>query len=1130
MKQPSMNFEFLRTSVPALADLASLSEQLLHIDPGSSLVRLRSFCEQSVKLIYELERLPKLYRPQLIDLINDDAFRSVASPALVNNLHFLRVQGNGPAHGEEGDPRNAALALRQAHEIGRYLAIRYFNIAADDIPAFIEPTRETSNIEQLKKDRKAFEELARKKAEEIDQLLAELETTRAKLAHTDSTPEERSIAFQRSQQTANALQWDEATTRRHLIDSLLAKAGWDIANTSEVSLEFEVQHQPTQSGNGYADYVLWDDSGKPLAVIEAKKAAQDLMKGREQARIYADGLEKMYGQRPIIFYSNGYEIHLWDDRQYSTPRKVYGFYGRNSLAFLIFQRTGRNPTPERENPRLDITDRPYQIQAIKTVAERYQNQRRNALIVQATGTGKTRVAIGMCELLLRSGWVKRVLFLCDRNELRKQAADAFKSFLPGEPRCVIGEQKQVDDNARIYISTYPSMMNRFGQFDVGFFDLIIADESHRSIYNKYRDLFLYFDALTLGLTATPVRFISRNTYALFGCEDQDPTFQFSLDEAINNNPPYLVPFRVKDLTTEFLREGIKYDQLSDEQRAELEEQLGDTADDIDYDGDQIGKSVFNADTSRIILRNLMENGLKDANGSLVGKSIIFARNQKHAEHLEQVFCADYPQYGNKVCKVIHNKVPRADALIDEFKQGGNDFRIAISVDMLDTGVDVPEVVNLVFAKPVKSWVKFWQMIGRGTRLCRNLFGPGKDKAEFLIFDHYGNFQFFEEEYQEAEAAESTSLLQSLFEARLALAITAVEKNHMTAFQTVIPLLRQDINDLPQGSIQVREKLRDIHILQQDEVLEAFSPATRILLSKTIAPLMGNRPMSDKDAAAFDRLVAELEQCLVQQANCFEDKKLAVIEWVNELAITIKAVQAQSSLITALGSSAWWLDVDIAKLEAMRLAIRPIAKFRTRRIEPGQGPLSIDLAEAKEGIYVAERKVTITSHTEAMAYKTKVKQILAGMLDNNPTLQKIHLGQPVSDAELASLTSQVLTSHPGVELSVLAEFYPNEAVDLQTAIRELVGLDPQHVEAKFAEFLHQHPTLTAKQVQYINLLKTYIADNGFIRVDKLYEPPFTRLHEDGIDGVFQNQDAHELISILGPFLRPQVSQATPESTR
>ena len=1128
MKRPSMNFEFLRPHAPVLADLASLSEQLLHVDAGSSLVRLRNLCEQSVKLIYELERLPMPFRPQLIDLLNDDAFRSVASPALVGNLHYLRIQGNGPAHGEEGDPLNAARALRQAHEIGRYLAIRYFDVGDTSIPAFVEPQKSNTDIEQLKKDRKAFEERAKSQTEKVDQLLAELDATRSKLAQSDSSAEERRLAFQQSQQTSNALQWDEAKTRKLLIDTLLSKAGWDLTKKTEVVLEFEVKHQPTTSGLGYADYVLWDDSGKPLAVIEAKKAAEDMMKGREQARFYADGLEKMYGQRPVIFFSNGYDIQIWDDCQYNTPRKIYGFYGKNSLAFLIYQRTARKAEPERENPRLDIVDRPYQIQAIKTVAARFQNQRRNALIIQATGTGKTRVAIGICELLLRTGWIKRVLFLCDRNELRKQGADAFKSFLPSEPRCVIGEQKLLDENARIYISTYPSMMNRFEQLDIGFFDLIIADESHRSVYNKYRDLFLYFDALTLGLTATPVKFISRNTYALFGCEDQDPTFQFSLDEALNNNPPYLSPFRVKDLTTNFLREGIKFDQLNKEQRAELEEQLGDAADDVNFEGSQIGKSIFNLDTTRIILHNLMENGLKDDSGSLVGKTIVFARSQKHAEHLERVFCEDYPQYGNKVCKVIHNKVPRAEALIDEFKQAGNDFRIAISVDMLDTGVDVPEVVNLVFAKPVKSWVKFWQMIGRGTRLCPDLFGPGKHKSEFLIFDHYSNFQYFEEDYTEVDSPDSISLLQSLFEARLKLATSAIEKNHMAAFQAVVPLLRQDLNDLPQSSIQIKEKLRDIHILQQTGVVEAFSPPTRTLLAKTIAPLMANRPLSDKDAATFDRLIAELENCLVLQGSCFEENKLAVIEWVNDLAITIKAVQAQSDLITALCTNAWWADASIAQLEAMRIAIRPIAKYRNRPTLPPGGTLTVNVSEEDKGVYRSDRKVTITSNTEAMAYKAKVKQILAQMQDSNPTLQKIHLSQAVTEAELNSLTSQVLTTHPGIELKILTEFYPNEAFDLQTAIRELVGLDPQHVEGVFTQFLHNHASLTAKQVQYINLLKTYIADNGFIRLNKLYEPPFTRLHEDGIDGLFKNQDAHELIAVLGPFVRKANPSAEPEN--
>jgi type I restriction enzyme R subunit len=355
-------------------------------------------------------------------------------------------------------------------------------------------------------------------------------------------------------------------------------------------------------------------------------------------------------QRPVIFYTNGYETFIWDDRQYNTYRPVYGFYSKDSLEYLIYQRQYRVAELEQHNPDLKIADRPYQIEAIKTVAAHFQTQRRKALIIQATGTGKTRVAIALAELLLRTGWAKRVLFLCDRKELRVQADDAFKQNLPSEPRCVIGETNKVDQTARIYIATYPGMMNRFAQLDVGFFDLIIADESHRSIYNKYRDLFDYFDALQVGLTATPVKFISRNTFDIFDCETTDPTFEFGLDAAINNEPPYLVPFRVKDLTTDFLRDGIHYSQLNDEQKKQLEEDLGaDEAQRTTVAGKDIGRKIFSEDTDRIILENLINNGIKDETGSLVGKTIVFAQRQDHAEHLEKLFCQLYPQYGTKVC-------------------------------------------------------------------------------------------------------------------------------------------------------------------------------------------------------------------------------------------------------------------------------------------------------------------------------------------------------------------------------------------------------------------------------------------------------------------------------------------------
>ncbi|HEY9033335.1 MAG TPA: DEAD/DEAH box helicase family protein, partial [Pseudomonadales bacterium] len=651
----------------------------------------------------------------------------------------------------------------------------------------------------------------------------------------------------------------------------------------------------------------------------------------------------------------------------NSYRPVYGFYSKDSLEYLVYQRHYRAAELEKFNPELSIADRPYQIEAIKTVAAHFQRQRRKALIIQATGTGKTRVAIALAELLLRTGWAKRVLFLCDRKELRVQADDAFKQNLPSEPRCVIGESNSIDQSARIYIATYPGMMNRFAQLDVGFFDLIIADESHRSIYNKYRDIFEYFDALQVGLTATPVKFISRNTFDIFDCETTDPTFEFGLDAAINNEPPYLVPFRVKDLTTDFLRDGIHYKDLDDEQKRRLEEDLGiDEAQNTTIAGKDIGRKIFSEDTDRIILENLINNGIKDETGSLVGKTIIFAQRQDHAEHLEKLFCKLYPQYGSKVCKVIHNAIPHVASLIKEFKKADNDFRIAISVDMLDTGIDVPEVVNLVFAKPVKSWVKFWQMIGRGTRLCPNLFGPGRHKSEFLIFDHYGNFDFFEEAYQEPEDSGGKSLLQTTFEARLELAQAALKQNHAAAFDTAIELLRADINDLPDTSIAVKRELRVVHQLQQSDLLQTFDAKTRHLLANTIAPLMSARVLRDKHATQLDKLMAGIERCLVEQASCFEDGRDQLLAELDKLAVNIQAVRQKDTIIAEVRSAGFWQNADIEKLEKARQALRGIMKYRQQNTGPGFETSTTGTLDG--GVTELEREVKIAGANEAMLYR------------------------------------------------------------------------------------------------------------------------------------------------------------------
>ncbi|MCK5680851.1 DEAD/DEAH box helicase family protein, partial [bacterium] len=480
-------------------------------------------------------------------------------------------------------------------------------------------------------------------------------------------------------------------------------------NTSEVSMEEEVPYQPTQSSIGYADYVLWDEAGKPLAVIEAKKTAVSLEQGRTQARIYADGLEKKYGRRPVIFYTNGFDISIWDDAQDYPPRSIFGFYSKDSLQYLVKQRKLKRPLLDTKRKQEIIGTRLYQIEAIQQICEHFAAKHRKALVVQATGTGKTRVAVALADVLSRANWGQRILFLCDRLELRKQAKNTFNDFMSA-PLTYVTAKTANDRNQRIYLATYPAMTKIFQTFDTGFFDLIIADESHRSIYNRYRDIFKWFDCLQVGLTATPRDKIHRNTFRLFTCDDNKPTAFYPLEQAIEEK--YLVPYEVYTHTTQFLRDGIKFSQLTEAQRDELED-AGENPEAFQYNPEDIDKKIFNRDTNREIIRNLMEKGIRNATGQVPGKTIVFARNHNHAVLLAQVFDELYPQYGGKFCQVIDHYDSRAEQLIDDFKDSDNPLTIAVSVDMLDTGSDVPEVVNLVFAKPVFAWVKFWQMIGRG---------------------------------------------------------------------------------------------------------------------------------------------------------------------------------------------------------------------------------------------------------------------------------------------------------------------------------------------------------------------------------------------------------------------------------
>ncbi len=1107
------NFEILRENRPVLADFGGFAEQYAYSDPSSALVKLRSLAEQLTKEVYSELRLEKPLETDFVSYLTAPAFRQAVPEVICVKLHAIRKQGNKAAHEGNVETKDALWVLRETFEVSAWFAVGCLDIKPTDIPDFQPPSKNKTDIKTLEAEKNNIKTKLDAALEKLNKAKADYKAIKVKAA-----------TKAKGQNAADALHYDEATTRKRLIDVTLAEAGWNIRNATEVTIEEEVKHQPTPSSVGYIDYVLWDDNGKPLAVVEAKKTSVSEQQGKKQAVLYADGLEKTYEQRPVIFYSNGYNIWIWDDAQGYPPRKLFGFYSKSSLQNLVnFQRNHKVPLDSIfSDP--NIAGRIYQAEAIKRVCEAFTSKRRKALIVHATGTGKTRVATSLSEFMIRAKWAKRVLFLCDRRELVKQARTAFKDHM-GEPLTVVSKHTVDDTSSRIFISTYPSMQNIFKTFDVGFFDLIFADESHRSIYNRYRDIFQYFDCYQIGLTATPVEFISRNTYGLFECEDQDPTSFYSLEDGVADG--HLVPYEVYTHTTKFLRDGIKYKDLTPEQKKQVEED-GEDPELLDYDSNSVDRKIYNEDTNRLIIRNLMENGIMDASGQLPGKSIVFARNHNHAIIIQRLFDEMYPQYGGKVCQVIDNYDPRAEQLIDDFKGLGtnNDLTIAISVDMLDTGIDVPEIVNLVFAKPVKSKVKFWQMIGRGTRLCPGLFGLGKDKTIFCIFDHWANFEYFEQNRPEAQPSAPTSLMQRVFNARLELAEKLLNAMDLDNFKAIVRLIEKDVASLPDDSISIKDKWADILTVRSDGVIEALSPATQQLLKVKISPLTKWIDIrGHNEACAFDLLVTKMQTALIEDSNTFENLKGDLVNAVNSLRMNLNPVKEKATVIKTVRTSEFWANVSFASLEGVRVELRSIMKYA--KTDPTSSiPISIiDIVEDENQIRTGRRSSGVVS-IDQVAYRKRVEEALNALFDEDPTLQKIKAGEPVSDDDMEKLVSLVLTRHPDVDLNVLKDFYPNLADNLDIIIRNLIGMDEDAVRARFQNFVNTHPSLTAKQTQFLRLLQNLIAMNGSIKVERLMDAPFTSIHQDGIFGVFTDDDLRDdLIATITNFDKPISNTST-----
>ncbi|MBA6292850.1 DEAD/DEAH box helicase family protein [Colwellia sp. MB3u-70] len=1130
MKQ-SMNFEHIKEKWPQLHQLAAFAEKYAIDDPQSSLVKLRCYAEQVVGYLYKELQLPVFPNSTIYDKLTSDDFTSVVPGIITDKLHAIRKSGNQAAHQGQVDQQQAIWILKESYFIACYLFMAYDNGKQSDCPEFKAPEQkqpvDQADAEFTKKNKQLAQQLAENEArlkKALDELAAsekaqkQVQIEAAKLKQTINQAKVTEVKG-RNKQITSSFNFNEAETRARIIDMDLRSAGWNVSldqsSTEEVGKEVQVSDQPTATGIGYVDYVLWDDDdGKPLAVIEAKRTRESVEKGREQAKLYADALEKEHSQRPVIFYSNGYDIRILDDAQGYNSRKLYGYYSKDSLQYLIKQRSLKkdlNQTPIDTN----VAGRLYQMETITRVCERFSDKHRKSLIVQATGTGKTRVSIALAKRLLDAGWAKRVLFLCDRKELRKQAGNAFNEFT-NEPLYIVGKTKKtLANNSRVFIATYPGMMSIYQKYDVGYFDLIVADESHRSIYNIYGDIFKYFDALEIGLTATPIEMVSRSTCQLFGCDFKLPTANYPLEKAIEEGN--LVPYKIVSFTTKFLREGIKKDNLTDEQIAQLEEQ-GVDANELDFEAKQVDDSVKNKGTNRLILRNLMEKGIRDVDGQLPGKTIIFARRIAHAELLAELFAQMYPQLGSNFCRVIHSKYERAEELIDDFKSSAeNSVRIAISVDMLDTGIDVPECVNLVFAKPIKSKVKFWQMIGRGTRLCKDLYGKGKDKTHFLIFDHWENFDYFDMDPEQEDVQQSKSLTQKLFETRLLLAETTLKKADVATFDEVIKLIQQDVCALDMNTIAVRDNWQVVETCKDEKTLNQFAPQTKANLFEHLAPLMQWRNiMGQSEAYKLDNEIGIIQTLVYTDPSQIDLAKQSMMNKVETLQMHLNEVRAKASDIAKIQTQTYWQNLSFASLEQSRLALRSIIHLREKAIKPPPIDYVIDITEEASEIHEADRLTKIIS-IDYQNFRQEVEKTLSPLFEQDVVLQKIRAGIAVTPDDLAQLNSLVHTQNPNVDLNTLKEFFPESTATLDKILRTIVGMDKAAIEQSFTQFVQEiHTHVNAKQQRFISMLKNHLIRYGSIQIEQLYEAPFTQVHDAGLEGIFSDQQADVIADFLQQF--------------
>ena len=1080
------NFDYLKNDpqFSTFANVAISAEKIILIDPEASILNSRRAMEFAIKWMYSVDSgLEMPYQDNLQSLMNTEEFRQMIGPDLWKRMDYIRRSGNNAAHSNKKLGRDEAmLCLENLFIYLDYVACCYSKQYKE---RSFDKTIITSRIKKAKESKETANAIKAELARE-QELSAKRELDLQKLiAENASLKVELSARRQEQQQTyvPKPLDLSEYKTRKLYIDSMLMDAGW--TEGKDWINEVELPGMPNKSETGFVDYVLYDDMHRPLAIIEAKRTCVDVSKGRQQAKLYADLLEQKYKRRPVIFLTNGFDTHIIDG-QY-PERKCAVIYSKRDLEKwfnLLSMRTSlKNVTVDK-----NIAGRYYQEAAVKAVCDSFEEKnRRKALLVMATGSGKTRTVIALCKCLLKAGWIKNILFLADRNSLVTQAKRSFVNMLPDLSCTNLVEEKD-NYNAHCVFSTYQTMMNCIDTvndnegklFTCGHFDLVICDEAHRSIYNKYRDIFSYFDAPLIGLTATPKDEIDKNTYEIFELENGVPTYGYDLAQAVKDG--YLVDYVSVESKLKFIEQGIVYDELSEEDKEAYEETFEDEHGNLpeSINSSALNTWIFNEDTIKQVLNILMTDGIKIDYGQKLGKTIIFAKNHDHAEKIREVFNKEYPHLPD-YAKVIDNYMTYAQSAIDEFSDSKKMPQIAISVDMLDTGIDVPEVLNLVFFKKVMSKAKFWQMIGRGTRLCPGLL-DGEDKQKFYIFDFCGNFEFFRMNKGKATAnmiALQGAIFNLKFEISYKLQDMEYQIDRLIEYRkALVKQMSEKVRELPRDNFAVRQHLKYVDLYSSESNYNALTYEDTLIVREEVAPLI-LPDGGEASAVRFDALMYGIELAYLvgkkySRARTDLRKKVAGIANV----ANIPEIQAQSELVNKILNTDYVDNAGINEFEEIREKLRDLMKYIPK------GTIKY-VTNFTDELLSMEWKESELENDELKNYKAKAEYYIRQHQDNI-AIAKLKTNRPLTSGDLASL-EEILWREVGTKQDYEHEF---GSKPLGEFVREIVGLDMNAAKEAFSEYL-TGTNLDSRQIYFVNQIVEYIVHNGMMKdLSVLLESPFT----------------------------------------